>query len=55
MNMKNEILDRKFACMYMIYCHTNFHIPNHCRLLVTVKKWQVKYRSFDVTMFIITY
>jgi len=52
--MKNEILDGKFACIIIIYHHTNFHIPNHSGLLVTVKKWQVKYGSFVVIMFIIT-
>jgi hypothetical protein len=52
--MKNEISDRKFACIIIIYHHTNFHIPNHSGLFVTVKKWQVKYRGFVVTMFVIT-
>jgi len=52
--MKNEILDGKFAYIIIIYHLTNFHIPNHSGLLVTGKKWQVKYISFVVTMFIIT-
>ena len=52
--MKNEISDGKFACIDIIYHHNNFLISNHSGLLVTVKKWQVKYRRFVVTMFIIT-
>jgi hypothetical protein len=52
--MKNEILDGKFASIMMIYHHTNFHIPKRSGLLDTVKEWQVKYRRFVVTMFVIT-
>lgn len=54
LNMKNEILDGKFASIMMIYHHTNFHIPKRSGLLDTVKEWQVKYRRFVVTMFVIT-